>query len=119
MTQRNAKKEILKGIGILFLYHLGLAVVSWLLSFLWFFLYSVVPFLPLQKVLVHLGAITRVAMFGIGLVQLFYAIPLGLKFKRQRRFNAMKGVIIGAVITVLLNGGCFVLLVWLISSMHG
>ena len=47
------------------------------------------------------------ASFFIGLTQLTYAIPLCVWLRRRRRFDTMKGVIIGAVITMLLNGGCF------------
>jgi hypothetical protein len=48
--------------------------------------------------------------FGIGLLQLVYVIPVSLWLKQQGRFGLMKGVIIGAVITALLNGGCWLLL---------
>mgnify|MGYP001797702765 FL=1 len=40
--------------------------------------------------------------------QLLYVIPLVLRFKRRRRFGLMKGVIVGATITALVNGACFV-----------
>lgn len=63
-----------------------------------------------------LGGFLGIALYGIGLSQLIYAIPLGLRFKKQRRFNAMKGVIIGAVITLFLNGSCFVLFLWAFSK---
>lgn len=45
--------------------------------------------------------------------QLFYVIPLILLFKKQERWGVMKGVIICAVLTVLLNGGC-----WLVLSLN-
>ena len=50
------------------------------------------------------------AVFGIGIFQLFYIIPFVLLLKRRQQFTLMKGVIIGAVITALLNGGCYLLL---------
>ncbi|MEN8447263.1 MAG: hypothetical protein ABG776_19875, partial [Cyanobacteria bacterium J06555_13] len=50
------------------------------------------------------------AFFGIGITQLLYVIPLVLWTRSKCRFDTMKGVIIGAVITLLLNGGCFLLL---------
>jgi hypothetical protein len=46
---------------------------------------------------------------GIGIVQLFYVVPRSLALRRQERWARMKGVIIGAVIVALLNGGCWVL----------
>jgi hypothetical protein len=46
----------------------------------------------------------------IGLIQLIYAIPLCLYLRRRRQWNWIKGVVIGACITALLNGGCWYLL---------
>ncbi|MEA5597168.1 hypothetical protein [Rivularia sp. UHCC 0363] len=45
---------------------------------------------------------------GVWLYQLVYVIPLILSCKRRRQFALMKGVIIGAVITALIAGFCFV-----------
>lgn len=42
-----------------------------------------------------------------GLTQLIYVIPVVLWLKRQQRWGWMKGIIIGAVLTALLNGGCW------------
>lgn len=50
------------------------------------------------------------AAFGIGLVQLLYVIPTVVILVRERRWGVMKGVIICAVITALLNGGCWLVL---------
>lgn len=47
----------------------------------------------------------------IGLIQLVYVIPEVLRLKHQQRWGKMKGVIIGAVITALLNGSCWLSLV--------
>ncbi|MBA3924097.1 MAG: hypothetical protein H0X31_21330 [Nostocaceae cyanobacterium] len=47
---------------------------------------------------------------GLFLLQLLYVIPLILWLRRRQYLGMMKGVIIGAVITALLNGGCFLLL---------
>jgi threonine/homoserine/homoserine lactone efflux protein len=45
--------------------------------------------------------------FGIGLSQLIYIIPIVVRYRRRRQWGRMKGVIIGAVFTALLSGGCF------------
>ena len=45
---------------------------------------------------------------GVWLYQLLYVIPLILSLKIGREFALMKGVIIGAVITALIAGYCFV-----------
>lgn len=57
-----------------------------------------------------LGTALIYASFGIGLTQLIYVIPLCVWLRRRRHFGRMKGVIIGAVLTMLLSGGCFLML---------
>jgi len=44
---------------------------------------------------------------GIGLVQLVYIIPFYRHFKSQGQTNVVKGLIIAASITALLNVGCW------------
>lgn len=51
-----------------------------------------------------------VEFFAIGICQIIYIIPTIIILKRQNQIALMKGVIIGAVITALLNGGCWLLL---------
>jgi uncharacterized membrane protein YesL len=59
-------------------------------------------------VLVLMVAPVGIVVFGgIGLVQLVYIIPLCLHFKRKGQTNVMKGLIIAASITALLNVGCW------------
>lgn len=47
-------------------------------------------------------------VFSIGVLQLLYVIPLILLFKRQQKWGMMKGMIIGAVLTALLNAVIFI-----------
>jgi hypothetical protein len=56
------------------------------------------------------GMLLLYSLMGIGLLQLIYVIPRVLFLKRQARWAKMKGVIIGAVIVALLNGGCWFIL---------
>lgn len=49
-------------------------------------------------------------IIGIGVLQLIYVIPRSLFLRRQQRWARFKGVIIGAVIMALLNGGCWLML---------
>lgn len=98
-------REIFIGLGILFVCHVVMVVF---LSFaLWLSNTFSLYLLPL--------------IFGYALVlfaftQLLYVIPLYIRFKRRKRFNIMKGVIIGALITFLVWGGCFIVILWLLSS---
>jgi hypothetical protein len=57
-------------------------------------------------------------LFAISLTQLIYVIPLCLWLRQRRQFDTLKGVIIGAVITVLLNGSCFLYVMHIINNMH-
>jgi hypothetical protein len=43
----------------------------------------------------------------IGLTQLLYLIPTCIYFSRRGQRALVQGLIIGAVLTALLNGGCF------------
>lgn len=49
-------------------------------------------------------------IFGIGISQLLYVVPLIIRLKQRQEWGLMKGVIIGTVVTALLNGGCWLLL---------
>lgn len=49
---------------------------------------------------------------GIGIVQFIYVIPAIVWLRRQQQFTLMKGVIIGAVLTALGNGACYVIIAW-------
>jgi formate-dependent nitrite reductase membrane component NrfD len=49
--------------------------------------------------------------FGIGISQLFYVIPLTNWFVRQRRMGMVKGIVIAALLTILVNGSCYYI-VW-------
>lgn len=57
-----------------------------------------------------LNKILTAAILGISISQLLYAIPLGMWLKYREKNALLKGAIVGAVITCLLNGGC-----WLIA----
>lgn len=45
---------------------------------------------------------------GIGVFQLIYAMPMLYYLNRKGRSTTAKGIIVGAVITALLNGGCWI-----------
>jgi hypothetical protein len=44
---------------------------------------------------------------GFLFLQLFYVIPLTIWLSRRGKNGMMKGVMIGAVLTALFNGTCF------------
>lgn len=48
-----------------------------------------------------------VGAMGFVFWQLLYVIPLVLWCRRRGKIGMMKGVIIGAILTALINGACF------------
>ena len=97
MTNHRGQNEILeifKGFMILMLCHGCLALFIFIFGLLFGTNYAFL-------------VVWVIGYAGFLFWQLLYAIPLILRFKRQRKFGQMKGVIIGATITALLNGACF------------
>lgn len=54
-----------------------------------------------------LSDVLTIAMFGIGLTQLLYVVPLYLYFRKTSQKNTAKGLVIGASIVALLNVTCW------------
>lgn len=50
------------------------------------------------------------SLMFIGISQLIYIIPIILLLIKNKQYDMMKGVITGAVLIALLNGGCFAFL---------
>lgn len=82
--------EIVKGIALVFLCHF-LALIA-VFTFI-----SAAPTLGI------------VFIIGFPFSQLLYVLPLTNYLKRQGKIGMMKGVIIGAVITALIYGSCYLL----------
>lgn len=100
MSQQNEISGIINGIFILLGMHILAGIVIFVLG------YIIGTLLGGYTVL----AVWIYGSYGFFLLQLLYVIPVVLRFKRQGKIAQMKGVIIGAVITALLNGACFLLL---------
>jgi hypothetical protein len=49
-----------------------------------------------------------IPLFFFGLAQLIYVVPLALRMRRRSKTEMMKGVIIAATFTFLLNSACFI-----------
>ncbi len=67
----------------------------------------------LAAILSHLTALANISFYGLGglgVLQLLYVVPRSLQLRRRQRWARLKGVIAGAVIVALLNGGCWVFL---------
>jgi hypothetical protein len=58
-----------------------------------------------------LGLIFLVFFQSMGIAQFVYLIPVGLVYWRRRRFEVIKGITIGAILTILVNAACFLRLI--------
>ncbi len=99
MSQNNESFKIFLGVVILFAFHIA-AIVA----------YCLIALLLNTGLYDSSVAIFAFLIFGIGISQIIYVIPIVIILRSRREFALMKGVIIGAVITALLNGGCWLLL---------
>lgn len=108
MSRRNEVKGIIVGVILLFLAH----VVAFYLLFGLLYLITITNTSNANPIFTYLTTDYQFlyVIAAPGLTQLIYVIPACYWLKRQRRFGMMKGVIIGAVITALLNGGCWLLI---------
>lgn len=104
MSRRNEWTDIFLGIGLLLMCHLIAFVVFAVLV-------SAISALTSGMILPaqfnNLGILATIALLAWGVTQLIYVIPLVVVLARRRRYGIMKGVIVGAVLTALLNGGCW------------
>ncbi len=83
---------------------LGIHILVWIiLEFLSFIIVNLLSIYSIAQIL-------AILIFSIGLSQLLYVVPIIFWLRRQQRWGLMKGVIIGAVLTALLNGGCWILI---------
>ncbi|MEP0770716.1 hypothetical protein NDA06_15680 [Trichocoleus sp. ST-U1] len=100
MRSRNEITEMISGIFLV----LGIHILVWIiLEFLSFIIVNLLSIYSIAQIL-------AILIFSIGLSQLLYVVPIIFWLRRQQRWGLMKGVIIGAVLTALLNGGCWLLI---------
>ncbi len=101
MSQRNNEVlEVIRGILLLFGLHIVAGILIFVIGLIIGQIFGNYTFL----------GVWIYGSYGFFLLQLLYVIPLVLRLKRQGKVARMKGVIIGAVITALLNGACFLTL---------
>ena len=101
MSPRNERMEIVSGIFLLIGLHIAAVILGIIILLIHFYLVGQDNYLTLLFFGSFFG--------GLGIVQLIYVIPAIFILRRRRSFTLVKGVIIGAVVTALLNGGCWLL----------
>ena len=104
MSRENPTAEVLSGVALLLAFHVMALIALYVAAYLGSLLMSL-----LRLNLYGFSDVWFWLIFGIGITQLVYVIPACIYYRRRRRFNLVKGIIIGAILTALLNGGCFLL----------
>ncbi|MBD0311995.1 MAG: hypothetical protein ICV86_03660 [Microcoleus sp. T3-bin5] len=102
MSQINEKKGIVSGIFLLIGLHIAAVILVIVILLIHFYIVGQDNYLTLLL----FGSFFA----GLGIVQLIYVIPAIIVLRRRREFALLKGLIIGAVVTALLNGGCWLLM---------
>jgi hypothetical protein len=90
-------RDLIRGIFLVPALHLG-------------FLLLIILFGSIFNGSIILSAMFNVLFYWMGISQFVYLIPVMLVFRRRRRFEMVKGITIGAILTILLNAACFTFL---------
>ncbi len=102
MSRQNPPSDIASGMFLLLAFHtlfcVGFIAFYTLLSL--FASFVPVPFLLSYE-------LWLLPIVYIGLTQMLYLIPACVYFSRQGQRALVQGLVLGAVLTALLNGGCF------------
>jgi hypothetical protein len=93
-------RDLIGGILLVLASHIGF----WLLTFAAF---STI-FRAGNSIGTLIGSALLTANFILGITQLTYLIPIARYFRRRQRSAVIKGIAVGAVITILLNGSCYI-----------
>jgi hypothetical protein len=102
MSQINERKGIVSGIFLLIGLHIAAVILGIIILLIHFYIVGQDNYLTLLLLGIFFG--------GLGIVQLIYVIPAIIVLRRRGEFALLKGLIIGAVVTALLNGGCWLLM---------
>jgi hypothetical protein len=102
MSRQNLPSDIISGMFLLLAFHIlfGVAFISF-----YVLLALLANLVPVPISLSY--EVWLLPIIYLGLTQLLYVIPACLYFSRRGQRALVQGLIIGAVLTALLNGGCF------------
>jgi hypothetical protein len=93
-------RDLIGGILLVLASHMGF----WLLTFA---VFSTI-FRSGNVIGTMIGSTIIMANFILGITQLAYLIPIARYFGRRQRSAVVKGIAIGGVTTILLNGSCYI-----------
>ena len=96
MSQINEIKGIVSGIFLLMGLHLAAII-----------LVIIISSISTGGIGFYIASFLNLGFLAIGIAQLIYVVPAIIVLRRRREFAVIKGLIIGAIITALVNGGCW------------
>ncbi len=102
MAHRNGLTQLLLGLCLLLSLHTLAILILGATSIACGFLGSLGSLL--NALVGILNALIIYTLLGLGVSQLLYVIPLVLQLHRRRRWGLIQGVILGALLTAVLNG---------------
>jgi O-antigen/teichoic acid export membrane protein len=106
MSQRNEFRDIVRGIFLLLVAHIIAIVAGFILGYILILIGSASSG-AVSSFSNMIATVLLFSLFGIGISQWLYVTPLLIRLRRRERWGLFKGVLIGALLTMLLNGGCF------------
>jgi hypothetical protein len=93
-------RDLVGGICLVPVLHLLVPALTWGLQ-------TLIESLSIAFPGIHIRIRVDVGLAYIGLAQFIYLIPVMLVFRIKQRFEVVKGISIGAIVTILLNGAFF------------
>lgn len=108
MSQGNELGRVNKGIAIAVLSNMAAVGVYGLLLIVWNQIFSNQEPSTLSQLSKTIHNALTLLLWGIGFSQVIHILPIALWFRRRRESETLKGLTIGAAISCLLCGGCFV-----------
>ena len=108
MSQNNEFRDVQLGLFLLMLAHTIAIVVAAILGYI-LFQFRSIPASALSRVLSVIAIALGSGVLLIGISQWLYVIPMLIWLRRRQKRDVFIGVLIGALLTMLLNGGCFLI----------
>jgi hypothetical protein len=100
MNQTNPNRDFIGGLLIVPALHIAFTVIWFGISVL---LTIVFPFFNRD----YNVFLLFIPIAALSLTQIIYLIPAYIYFTRKQRHEVGKGIILGAIVTLLINGACF------------
>jgi hypothetical protein len=101
MSQDNESGKVIFGVLLVIVIHF----------LVWSLVFSLVYKIPqgLGTLPYQIMNYFKYGALNIGISQIVYVVPVLIELNRRQQAAVAKGVIIGAILTALLNGGCWLL----------